>query len=153
MSQITIRDLSPAVEAHLRGIAPIVAAWADAGHQSFAEISTDQIRVALASITEPQTGRHSAELGLKSMFRTLKGRRLIFADPTRGLKPTPVATNIPLPLDPALIRAELDSPNPAVALAVALPTDAAVSCFTIAVVVSSLYGEEARPSCPSDSPP
>src|SRR5580658_7706237 len=28
----------------------------------------------------------------------------------------------------------------AVALAVALPTDAAVSCFTIAVVVSSLYG-------------
>ena len=33
---------------------------------------------------------------------------------------TRVATNLPLPLDPAVIRAELDSPNPAVGLAVAL---------------------------------
>lgn len=108
------------VEFYLRGIAPIVQTWAEAGHQSFAEITSDQIRTALATITQPRTGRYGAELGLKSLFRTLKGRRLIFADPTRGLKPTPVASNIPLPLDPALIRAELNSPNPAVAVAVAL---------------------------------
>jgi hypothetical protein len=38
----------------------------------------------------------------------------------RGIDLTRVHTNIPMPLDPALIRAELDSPNPAVALAVAL---------------------------------
>lgn len=38
----------------------------------------------------------------------------------RGIDLTRVPTNLPLPLDPALIRAELDSPNPAVALAVAL---------------------------------
>ncbi len=38
----------------------------------------------------------------------------------RGIDLTRVPSNLPLPLDPALIRAELDSPNPAVALAVAL---------------------------------
>jgi hypothetical protein len=38
----------------------------------------------------------------------------------RGIDLTRVPTNLPMPLDPALIRAELDSLNPAVALAVAL---------------------------------
>lgn len=108
------------VENYLRGMAPLVHAWADAGHQSFAEISRGQVIAALAGITQPRTGRHGAELGLKSLFRILKGRRLIFINPTRGLKPNPVAGNIPLPLDPAAIRAELNSPDRAVALAVAL---------------------------------
>lgn len=38
----------------------------------------------------------------------------------RGIDLTHVPTIIPLPLDTELIRAELDSPNPATALAVAL---------------------------------
>lgn len=108
------------VEFYLRGMAPIVQGWAANGHESFAGVTRADVAAAVAGITQPRTGRHAAELGLKSLFRTLKGRRLIFADPTRGLKPTPVATNIPLPLDPALIRDELNSPNRAVALAVAL---------------------------------
>ena len=64
--------------------------------------------------------RHFAENGLKSLFKILKGRRLVFANPMRGIDLTRVPTNIPLPLDTELIRAELDSPNPATALAVAL---------------------------------
>lgn len=38
----------------------------------------------------------------------------------KGIDLTRVATNIPMPLDTALIRAEFDSPNPAVALGEAL---------------------------------
>jgi hypothetical protein len=105
------------VEAYIRGIAPIVQTWAEAGHQSFAAVTHADV---LAGLPPKATDRHFAELGLKSLFKTLKGRKLLFADPARGLKPTPVATNIPLPLDTDLIRAELNSPNPATALAVAL---------------------------------
>lgn len=108
------------VELHIRGLAPVVQAWAEAGHQSFAEITKDDILTALAALPRGTSHRHFAENGLKSLFKILKGRRLVFADPMRGIALTPVATNIPLPLDTALIRAELNNPNPAVALAVAL---------------------------------
>jgi hypothetical protein len=108
------------VELHIRGLAPVVQAWAEDGHQSFAEITKGDILAALAALPPGTTHRHFAENGLKSLFKILKGRRLVFANPTRGLTLTPVATNIPLPLNTALIRAELNNPNPAVALAVAL---------------------------------
>ena len=57
---------------------------------------------------------------MKSLFKILKGRRLVFVDPTKGLQVTPVARTIPLPLDTAVVRDGLESPNTAVALAVAL---------------------------------
>jgi hypothetical protein len=102
---------------HILGIEPIIHAWAVAGLQSFAEITRADITAAL---DETQSRRHIAGNGLKSLFTTLKGRRLIFANPTRGMKASPKATNIPLALDAAVIRGELNSPNPVVALAVAL---------------------------------
>lgn len=105
------------VEVHIRAIAPIVQAWAEAGYHSFAEVTHADV---VAALPTKQTDRHFAELGLKSLFKILKGRKLVFTNPTRGLKPTPIATNLPLAVDPALIRAELNSPNPATALAVAL---------------------------------
>jgi len=108
------------VELHIRGLAPVVQAWVEAGHQSFTEITKDDILAALAALPTKTSHRHFAENGLKSLFKILKGRRLVFANPMRGLDATPVAANIPLPLDTALIRAELNSPNPALALAVAL---------------------------------
>ena len=98
----------------------MVQAWAETGRRSFAEITKADILTALAALPTDTSHRHFAENGLKSLFKILKGRRLVFANPMRGIDLTPVATNIPLPLDTALIRAELDSPNPAVALAVAL---------------------------------
>ena len=105
------------VRVHLQGIAPIIQAWADAGHQSLAEITPEQVRQAL-----PEKGarRNLAEHGLRSLFKALKGRKLVFADPTRGMKASPVATNVPLSLDTAAIRGELNSPDPVIALAVAL---------------------------------
>jgi hypothetical protein len=108
------------VELHIRGIAPIVQAWVEAGRQSFAEITQADISMALAALPSDTSHRHFADTGLRSLFKILKGRRLVFANPMRGLKPIPVSTTIPLPLNTALIRTELSSPNPAVALAVAL---------------------------------
>lgn len=102
---------------HIMGIAPIIQAWADAGHQSLAEISAEQVRTAL-----PKSGarRNWAETGLRSLFKVLKDRKLIFINPTRGISITPVNATVPLPLDSGTIRQALASPDPAVALAVAL---------------------------------
>ncbi len=105
------------VRLHILGIAPIIAAWAEAGHQSLAEITPEQVRQALP---EKGSHRHFAALGLRSLFKTIKARKLVFADPTRGMKASPVATNVPLSLDTAAIRGELNSPDPVIALAVAL---------------------------------
>lgn len=102
---------------HIMGIAPIIWAWADAGHRSLAEITPEQVRAAL-----PHSGsrRNWAEYGLRSLFRVLKARKLIFTNPTRGMPATPVNATVPLPLDTEAIRQALDSPDPAIALAVSL---------------------------------
>jgi hypothetical protein len=108
------------VRLHILGIAPVVQTWVESGRESFAEITQNDIVGALDRLPADNTRRHHAENGLKSLFKILKGRKLVFADPMKGLPVTPVATNIPLPLDVAAVRAELNSSNPAVALAVAL---------------------------------
>ena len=102
---------------HIMGIAPIITAWAEAGHQSLAEITPQQVRAAL-----PASGsrRNWAEYGLKSLFTILKAKKLIFTNPTRGMPATPVNATIPMPLDARVVRDELNSPNPGVALSVAL---------------------------------
>ncbi|HET6949412.1 MAG TPA: hypothetical protein VFI47_03495 [Acidimicrobiales bacterium] len=102
---------------HILGISPILEAWATAGHQSLAEITPEHIRAAL-----PESGsrRNFAEQGLRSLFRVLKARKLIFQNPTRGMPATPVNGTVPLPLDTDAIRQALNSPDPATALAVAL---------------------------------
>ncbi|MCA9239612.1 MAG: hypothetical protein KDA37_05410 [Planctomycetales bacterium] len=92
--------------------------WVEAGYESFAQVTRADIEAALLPLNPGR--RHAAELGLKSLFKTLKGRRLIFANPTRGIKHTPLNGNIPLALDPVVIRGELNHPDPVVALAVAL---------------------------------
>ncbi len=105
------------VRIHILGVAPIIEAWASAGHQSFAEITAEQVRASL-----PATGsrRNWADYGLKSLFTVLKDKKLIFTNPTRGMRATPVNATIPLPLDTEVIRRALNSPKPGVALSVAL---------------------------------
>jgi len=106
------------VRVQMAGLVTVVNSWAEAGRQSFAEVTTADIQDALLPLNPGP--RHAAELALRSLFRHLKGRRLIFTNPMRSIKPTPVAGNIPLALDPAVIREELNHPDPAVVLAVAL---------------------------------
>lgn len=105
------------VKVHIHAVVPAVTAWAEAGHQSLAEISPAQIRDVL-----PESGNPRAlmERGLRSLFKVLKARRLVFQNPTRGMTFTKVNGNIPMPLDTALIREKLNSPHPVIALAVAL---------------------------------
>lgn len=110
------RDPSTA-RIHILGITPIVQTWAEEGHQTLAEITPEQVRAAL-----PESGarRNFAEFGLRSLFGVLKARKLIFTNPTRGMRATPVNATVPLPLDTDAIRSSLNSSDPAVALAVAL---------------------------------
>ncbi len=105
------------IRIQILGIAPIIHQWAADGHTSLAEITREQVRTAL-----PSSGgrRHYAELGLRSVFRVLKARKLIFTNPTRGLPATQPNRTVPLPLNTESIRAALGSPDPAIALAVAL---------------------------------
>lgn len=116
------------VQLHVTAVMPIVRAWAEAGHSSLAEITTDQVRGSL-----PASGgrRNLAEFGLRSLFEILKGRRLTFADPMRAIPATPVNSSVPLPLDTAAIREALDSPDPAIALAVALVAFHALSAAQV----------------------
>lgn len=101
----------------IRAIVPAVTTWAEAGHQSLAEITPAQVRAVL-----PETGsqRVLTEQGLRSLFKLLKARKLIFANPMRGMKGTRANATVPMPLDTALVREKLNSPHPAIALAVAL---------------------------------
>ncbi|WP_200804561.1 hypothetical protein [Actinacidiphila paucisporea] len=105
------------IHMHILGMAPIWQAWAAQGHESFAEITTHDVRKAL-----PVRGatRLFAEQGLRSLFTVLKANKRIFTNPTRAMSPTPTNTTIPLPLDTQKIRDGLNSPDAASALAVAL---------------------------------
>ncbi|MFC9677890.1 hypothetical protein [Streptomyces sp. NPDC056949] len=102
---------------HILGMAPIWHMWADRGVQSLAEISREDVAAAL-----PPSGanRCFAEQGLRGLFDILKARKQVFTNPARGLPATHSGSTIPLPLDTELIRAALNSDDPASALAVAL---------------------------------
>lgn len=120
-SELTPRQVprdSQTVRVQIFGLVTVVNTWVGAGYQSFAQVSRADIVNALAPL--PPGRRHAAELACRSLFKTLKGRRLIFANPMRGMKHTRLAQTTPLALDPAVICAELNHPDPVVALAVAL---------------------------------
>lgn len=101
----------------IASLAPIVRTWSAQGHTSLAEITPAHVRAAL-----PASGaqRALAERALRSVFTILKAQKVIFTNPTRGMKLTTVNKNVPLPLATDLIRDALNSPDPAIALAVAL---------------------------------
>lgn len=95
---------------------PIIRRWAEDGHESLREITRDDVVAALAT-----TPRRSATLSpLRSLFRYLKARKLIFLNPTARLRGDPVQPTQPLPVDLDAIRDALQSPDSARALLAAL---------------------------------
>lgn len=88
---------------------PTLRAWAQAGHQSLREISREDVTTAL-----PAGGNPRATLGraLRSIFGTLKARKLLFTNPTAGIKVGSFTRRIPLPADTATLQAALNSHDP-----------------------------------------
>lgn len=88
---------------------PTLHAWAQAGHLSLREITRDDVIQAL-----PAAGSPRATLGkaLRSIFATLKARRIIFTNPTAGLDVGSFTRRIPLPTADVTLLAALNSADP-----------------------------------------
>jgi integrase len=111
---------SRSITLHLTWSLPMLQQWAAAGHTSLREITREHVLDAVPAIG-PERVR--AIQGLRSIFRLLKQRKVIFVDPTTRIKVGDIPANQPLPLDPeriAHVRDLLNADSPATALTVAL---------------------------------
>ena len=108
------------ISLHMTSALPMQRQWAAAGHTSLREITREHV---LDTIPVIGAERAHAIAGLKSIFRLLKQRKVLFLDPTTRITLGNIPATQPLPLDPAHIahvRDLLDSDSPAAALTVAL---------------------------------
>ncbi len=104
------------VRSQITVVLPTLKRWAAHGHKSLREITRDDIVEALAT-TDNRTYLLS---GLRSMFRYLKAARLIFLNPTSGLRGDPKPPLQLRPIDLDTIRAALNSNDTAQAAITAL---------------------------------
>lgn len=102
---------------YLNGALPALRSWAANGHNSLREISEADVRAVLPPSGTPRsiTGR-----SLRSIFTVLKANKVVFTNPLGRIKTGYHEPRQPLPLVPALLRAGLDSPDPARAAVIAL---------------------------------
>jgi integrase len=105
------------IRVHVARAAPILHAWASAGHQSLREITRQDI---LAALPAQANQRRQALTALQSLFRFLKGRRVIFADPAARLRHDRLHNGQPLPMNLDTVRAAIHSGQPARAALAAL---------------------------------
>ncbi len=105
------------INLHLRWALPTLQAWAAEGHTSLREITREQVLDALPASGNP---RSTTGQGLKSIFRLLKSRKVVFVDPTARVKTGQHESRQPLGVDPALVRQALHCAEPARAAVVAL---------------------------------
>jgi hypothetical protein len=105
------------IRIHLGWALPILRILAGAGHTSLREVIKEHLLDALPASGNP---RAQAGQGLKSIFRLLRARRILFTDPTARLQTGHAEDRQPVPADLEAIRAALTSSNPAQALVVAL---------------------------------
>lgn len=98
------------IKTRVRSAVPAAALWAANGRTSLREITREDVDSAL-----PGQGSERALTGtaLRSLFRTLKAKRLVFANPTTHLKTGRPESRIPLPIDDSSMLAALGSDNPA----------------------------------------
>jgi integrase len=100
----------------LRYALPALKQWARI-HQSLREIGRDDVLAAL-----PASGAQRVLMlqGLRSIFKVLKGRKLVFVNPTARIRQPSPDKPVPPPVDLSALRQALDSPDPAAALLTAL---------------------------------
>jgi len=101
---------------HLRWALPALRDWATS-HDSLREIGTDDVAAALP--TDPM-GRYTTLQGLRSIFRILKGRKLVFVNPAARLHSPQPESPGPAPVALDKLRADLNSDAPATAAIAAL---------------------------------
>ncbi len=96
---------------------PAIEAWVESGHVSFREIATADV---LAALPESGVPRAQCCRALRCIFAILKGRRLVFVDPTSRIHAWVPTSLDPLPVDVGIVRTALDDPSPARAAVAAL---------------------------------
>lgn len=96
---------------------PALTTWANAGHTSLREITTDDI---VAVLPPPGTTRSLFGRSVRSLFGILKARSLVFVNPTSGVDTPHPTINPPMPIELTALRDALDSHSPARALVAAL---------------------------------
>jgi len=95
----------------LRWALPALRTWANE-HQSLREIGRDNV---LAVLPDDPLNRYTTMQGLRSIFRILKGRKLVFVNPTaRVHAPSPDFPG-PAPVELDKLRDDLNSDAPATA--------------------------------------
>ena len=105
------------ISLQLRWALPTLQAWAADGHTTLREITREHV---LDALPAAGNARSTTGQGLKSIFRVLKQRRVLFTDPTARVKTGEHQAQQPVPVNLELLRAALNSPQPAQALVVSL---------------------------------
>jgi hypothetical protein len=115
---------------YIRWAMPTLQLWAN-NHTSLREIGRDDVKDILA----PQGLRRATVLiALRSIFKVLKGRKLVFINPCSRLS-APQERTVPAAVDLTKLRADLNSDNPATAAIAALLAFHAVRLWQIRVLL------------------
>lgn len=96
---------------------PALQKWAAMGHMTLREITREHV---LDVLPASGSDRSHQSQGLRSLFRILKARKVVFANPTARLRTLRAERRDPLPLAPVVVRERLDSSHPTAALVSAL---------------------------------
>ena len=95
------------IRAQLAFALPVLQTWA-AGRDSLREISRADVLAALPPSGQP---RATTVQGLRSIFKALRSRKLVFTNPTFRIHVPAQPMNAPLAVDLAALREALDSPS------------------------------------------
>jgi integrase len=109
---------------------PALRQWAG-DHQSLREIGRDDVLAVLPASGMPRTVMVQA---LRSIFRILKGRKLVFVNPAVRISALSPARQVPAAVDLDALRAELDAADPARAVLAALLAFHAVRIYQLAAL-------------------
>jgi hypothetical protein len=89
------------ITSYLRAVLPVVRSWAD-DHTSLREVTSDEVCTWIAPLTG--SARVGTLVALRSLFKVLKSRRVIFTDPARSVHPGRFPSEPVLGLDPETRR-------------------------------------------------
>jgi hypothetical protein len=114
----------------LRWALPALKQWAGQ-RQSLREIGRDDVLAVLPASGMPRTVMVQA---LRSIFRVLKGRKLVFVNPTTWISAPSPTRRVPAAVDLDALRAELDADDPTRAALAALLAFHAVRIYQLAAL-------------------